>query len=221
MQITEIETVPLATGQVARPPGWLIVVGANTGGPQALARMLPQLPADFPGTLIIVQQMRPGFTRVLADQLSQVCKLPVSEATDGQAPRQSRILIVPGDTRATIIDSGSTISPDCTIMLEETAESPEMRRSSTDAAMTTSAQVFGERCIGVLMTGVGIDGREGMRAIADAGGITIAQDELSSVVHDLPASAIEAGVVREVLPLWSIADRINDLVTGESNAAAA
>jgi two-component system chemotaxis response regulator CheB len=81
---------------------WLVVIGANTGGPQALLNLLPKLPADFPGTIIVIQQMRPGFTRVLVDQLSYVCKLPVYEPEDGQALQPGRILVAPANSRLSI-----------------------------------------------------------------------------------------------------------------------
>lgn len=203
------------------PPRWAVVIGAATGGPQALADLLPKFPASFPGALVVVQQMRPGFTRVLVDQLSHVCELPICEPEDGQALQSSRILVAPSGTRLTIANVGDTAVPAYSVFIEETGDQREMKQSRVDAAMASAAEVFGQRAIGVLLTGLGVDGREGMRAIANAGGVTIAQDEASSVVHSLPLSAVEAGVVREVLPLWSIADRITDIVEGSANAAAA
>lgn len=201
---------------------WLVVIGANTGGPQALLNLLPKLPADFPGTIIVIQQMRPGFTRVLVDQLSYVCKLPVYEPEDGQALQPGRILVAPANSRLSLGEIGDPVAPGYSILLEDIDERPQARRDRIDTAMTSAARFFGPCSIGVLLSGLGTDGCEGLRSIRNAGGATIAQDDATSVVHAMPAAAIEAGVVQEVLPLWSIADRIVNLVAGgEAGAVAA
>ena len=202
-------------------PKWIVVIGANTGGPQALLQLLPQFPAHFSGAIVVVQQMRPGFTRVLVDQLSQVCKLPVCEPDDGQALRSGQIIIAPVGSRLIVANVDDSVLPAYSVFLEEVAEQIEIKHSRTDAAMTSAADVFKTNSIGVLLTGLGTDGREGMRAIRASGGITLAQDQASSVVHDLAASAIEAEIVQDVLPLWSIANHIVNIVEGEAHAAAA
>ena len=202
-------------------PDWLVIIGAGAGGPQALGQILPQFPSSFPGELVVVQQMRRGFTRVLADRLNQVCGMHVYEPVDGQALQASRILITPGGMQLGIKCMENSSIPGYNILLEDFAETPEASQSLTDYAMSAAAETFGSKTIGVLLTGTGSDGREGMRAIAAAGGITIAQDEASSTIYDLPSSAIDAGIVQEVLPLWKIAERIITLVMGEANAAAA
>jgi two-component system chemotaxis response regulator CheB len=196
-------------------------MAATTGGPQALSQLLPKFPPAFPGSVIVVQQMRPGFTRVLADQLSHTCKLPICEPEDGQALQSSRILMIPADTKPTIANVGDKVAPAYTILLEDIEDSPESSRSRVDALMTSVAEIFGQNAIGVLLTGLGSDGREGMRAIVNAGGTTIAQDEATSAVHTLPLSAIEASIVQEVLPLWNIAERVVEITGGYANAAAA
>lgn len=202
-------------------PDWLLIIGAGVGGPQALSQILPLFPSDFPGAVVVVQQMRRGFTRVLADRLNQMCGIHVYEPVDGQALQASRILIAPGGTQLGIerMELSSVIGYN--ILLEDSNESHDVSQSLTDYAMNAAAQNFGTKTIGVLLTGTGSDGREGMRAIAAAGGITIAQDEASSTIYDLPSSAIDAGVVQEVLPLWKIAERVISIVTGEINAVAA
>ncbi len=202
-------------------PKWVVVIGANTGGPQALAKVLPQLPADFPATVFVVQQMRRGFSRVLTSILGQDCALPVVEPVDGQALSSSRILVAPSGSPLTLNCIDTSAGKGYNILVEETCDSREQGAPRTDTTMSGIASVYGSKTIGILLTGLGTDGREGMRAIAGAGGITIAQDEPSSVVHDLAASAIDAGVVQEVLPLWSIADRIITIVMGESCERAA
>jgi two-component system chemotaxis response regulator CheB len=202
-------------------PVWAVVFGANTGGPQALAQVLPQFPASFPAAIIVAQQMRPGFTRVLVDHLQQLCKLPVFEPEDGQALLASRIIIAPADTRLTIANVGDSAVPAYSVILEDLGDNPDLARTRVDATMTSAARVFGPASIGVLLTGLGIDGREGMRAIFNAGGVAMAQDQDTSVVHSLPGSAIDAGVVHEILPLWSIADRVAAIIGGQADAIAA
>lgn len=202
-------------------PSWLVVIGAGTGGPQALEKIIPQLPEDFPGTVVIVQQMRPGFTRVVAEQLNYSSRISVAEPVDGQALQASRVLVTPGNAALTFGNAGASLNPGLSIFLEDIAKDPEKYRNRTNDAMISAARVFGYKTIGVLLTGLGDDGREGMRAVAEAGGVTIAQDEASSVVFDLPSSAIEAKVVQHVLPLWSIADRITQIAGGTAHASAA
>jgi len=215
------ETSFLTSKQGPHAPAWAVVFGANTGGPQALAQVLPQFQASFPASIIVAQQMRPGFTRVLVDHLQQLCKLPVLEPEDGQALLASRIVIAPTGTKLTIANVGDSIVPAYSVMLEDIGDNLELSRARVDATMTSAAQVFGPSSIGVLLTGLGADGREGMRAIRNAGGVTMAQDQDTSAVHSLPASAIDAGVVHEILPLWSVADRIIALVGGQALAVAA
>ncbi|MGC8862147.1 MAG: CheB methylesterase domain-containing protein [Armatimonadota bacterium] len=207
--------------RLLQTPKWVVVFGANTGGPQALAQVLPQFSARFPGAIIVAQQMRPGFTRVLVHHLQQLCKMPVLEPEDGQALLASRIVVAPSNARLTIANVGSPTAPGYCVILEDVSGKPDLMRSRVDAVMTSAAQVFGPTVVSVLLTGLGSDGREGMRAVRNAGGFTIAQDEATSVVHSLPASAIEAGIVHEVLPLWSIADRIEAIVGGDTDAIAA
>lgn len=203
-----------------RAPTSVVVVGSGTGGPQALAQLLPLFPAAFPGTIVVVQQMRPGFTRVLANHLNELCNLPVYEPVDGQRLHASETLLVPAGMRFTIAThdaSGSSM-----VNLDDIYDSPESLQTRTNDAMESVAGAYGRDSIGVLLTGMGDDGRDGMRAVADAGGATIAQDEESSVVFDLPSSAIDGGAAHQVLPLWSIADHIIAMVMGEqANADAA
>lgn len=219
MQFTESISIMSKIG--IQPPQWVVVIGANTGGPQALSQILPQFPADFPGTIIVVQTMRPGFTRVLADQLNHICKLPVHEPEDGEALHCSRILITPSTSKLLINNLGNTILPGYGVLLEEADSTPESPSSRIDSTMISAVEAFGDRTIGILLTGIGNDGRVGMRAISDAGGNTIAQDEASSAVFDLPSSAIDAGVVQKILPLWNIAENVNDIISGGTIHASA
>jgi len=202
-----------------RMPDSLIVIGAGTGGPQALVEILPRFHANFSGTIIVVQQMRSGFTKVLANQLNEVCRLPVYEPVDGQELHASEILIAPGGAVLTVpVPDGQS---SCVVRIEDVIDDPEKLNTRTDATMASAAALYGRECMGVLLTGMGDDGRNGMRAIADAGGTTLAQDEESCIAFDLPSSAIDGGAAHEVLPLWNIADRIMSIAQGDANAIAA
>lgn len=216
-----IETAPSASTPIGRAPDRLIVIGAGAGGPQALAQILPGLPADLPATLVVVQQMRSGFTRVLADHLNQICSIPIREPTDGQTLQASRVLMVPAGYVLTVAPTDDVQGPGWAVVLEDARDQPERLRRRVNDTMTSAVQAFGSKSIGVLLTGTGEDGAEGMIAIARADGATIVQDENSSVVFDLPSSAIRSGAAREVLPLWRISGRIEELVMGGANAAAA
>lgn len=209
-----------SSAQTLNYTGPVVVIAAGTGGPQALTQILPQFPSSFPGTIIVIQQMRNGFTRVLANMLNQMCNLPVHEPVDGQALQPSRILMTPSNCRLmfTKDDFGT---PGIRVLVEDIDDLPEERRSRVDHMMTSIAGTFAKQTVGVLLTGIGTDGREGLRTIHSAGGITIAQDSASSVVFDLPSYAIEAGVVHETLPLWNIADRIIELAKENADAIAA
>ncbi len=210
-----------STIPVIRGPEFVVIIAASTGGPQALAQILPRIPVTFPGAIIVVQHMRNGFTRVLGEMFNQVCNLPVHEPVDGQALQQSRILMAPCSSRLSLSPTDFDF-PAWRVILEDIADLPDARNSKIDSTMTSISTAFGKKTIGVLLSGIGTDGCQGLKAIYSAGGRTIAQDSNSSVVFDLPSSAIEAGVVHEVLPLWSIADRIIELakeVAGDAVAA--
>lgn len=221
MAMQSFESIPFDSGSSVRAPSRLIVIGAGAGGPQALARILPDLPSDLPAAVIVVQQMRFGFTKVLADQLNHICALPVHEPVDGQALQCSRVLMVPSGFVLTLGRVDDARAPAHQIILEDVRDYPERLHGRTNETMSSIAQTFGVDAIGVLLAGTGNDGAEGMIAIARAAGATIAQDENSSVVFDLPSSAIRAGAAQETLPLWRIADRLVELAMGGANAAAA
>lgn len=215
----EVETANVTLVRDRRLPSSLIVIGAGTGGPQALVEILPRFPATFSGTIIVVQQMRSGFTKVLADQLNEICRLPVYEPVDGQELHASEILMTRGGTALTIPTPDEQSAH--VVRVEDVLDDPEKLRRRTDQTMASIAALYGRDSMGLLLTGMGDDGRDGMRAIADAGGTTLAQDEESCIVFDLPSCAIDCGAAHEVLPLWNIADRILSILVGEAQHASA
>lgn len=190
-------TAPRALGVVGPK---VAVVGVSTGGPAALGRFLPRFPADTSVAIIVVQHLPAGFTAALAERLDALCAIRVREAVDGDRPEAGLALVAPGDRHLELLPDGSL----------RTNEDPEVNgvRPSVDVTMRSAAAVFGRRAVGVVMTGMGRDGAEGMRAIKSAGGATLVQDEGSSVIWGMPRACIEAGSADRVVPLDALADAV-------------
>jgi two-component system chemotaxis response regulator CheB len=180
-----------------------VVIGVSTGGPNALAELLPQLPADLPVPVLVVQHMPPMFTRLLADRLDNSCRLHVAEAGDHQPVTAGSILIAPGDRHLTIQRVGTMVR---TVLNDGPLENS--CRPAVDVLFRTAAAVYGPHILGVILTGMGHDGRNGSEHIHVAGGRVLAQDEASSVVWGMPGAVAAAGLADEVLPLSQIADAI-------------
>jgi two-component system chemotaxis response regulator CheB len=176
------------------------IVAISTGGPAALGRVVPRLPAETSHALVVVQHLPAGFTTALAERLDAVSAVRVREAQAGDAPEAGLVLIAPGDRHL-------SFRPDGTAVLDD---GPEVNgvRPAADVTMQSAAQVFGRRVIGVVMTGMGRDGADGVRAIKAAGGATLAQDRASCVVWGMPRSAVETGCIDREVPLDDIADAI-------------
>ncbi len=190
-------TAPRAVGVVGPK---VVVVGVSTGGPAALGRFLPRLPADTSLALIVVQHLPGGFTAARAERLDGVSAIRVREAADGDRPEAGLALVAPGDRHL-------EVAPDGTLRI---TDGPEVNgvRPSADVTMRSAAQVFGRRTVGVVMTGMGRDGADGMRAIKQAGGATVVQDEASSVIWGMPRACVEAGCADRVVPLDALADAV-------------
>ncbi len=165
----------------------VVVIGASTGGPAALREMLSIFPAHFPAAVIIVQHMPEGFTKVLAAQLDRCTTLAVREALQGDGLETGTVLVAPGDHHLHLAS---------TACIDLRQDSPiNGHRPSIDVTMQSLAQVYGERLEGVILTGMGADGADGLMAIHAAGGITLAQDADSCVVDGMPQRARETGLV--------------------------
>lgn len=173
----------------------IIVVGASTGGTEALRELLEPLPADGPG-LVIVQHMPEGFTGAFARRLNQCCRIEVKEAESGDRVVQGRALIAPGNRHVVLRRTGGQYAVDV-------VEGPlvSRHRPSVDVLFRSAAQAAGPNAIGVILTGMGDDGAEGLREMKGAGARTLAQDEASCVVFGMPKEAIARGAVDEILPL--------------------
>ncbi len=177
----------------------VVAIGVSTGGPNALAEVIPQLPVNFPAPVLIVQHMPPFFTAQLALRLDQASKLKVVEAQAGMPVVAGRVYIAPGDFHMEVRESGGVK----TIYLHKGP--PENScRPAVDVLFRSVANVYDGRSVAVIMTGMGRDGFVGCQRIKEAGGYVIAQDEATSVVWGMPKFVAEAGLADQVLPLQDI-----------------
>jgi two-component system, chemotaxis family, protein-glutamate methylesterase/glutaminase len=188
----------------------MVLIGVSTGGPNALARMLPMLPGSLGVPVFLVQHMPPLFTKSLADSLAPRCALRVKEAEPGEIAQPGCIYIAPGGHQMKVV-VGSGGAP----AVEINDDPPEHNcRPAVDYLFRSVAQNFPGRSVAVVMTGMGSDGTKGMRLLKDGGTLTIAQDEASCVVYGMPREAVQAGVVDLILPLDEIADGISRALRG-------
>lgn len=178
------------------PPSRIVAIGISTGGPNALQYLLTQIPGDFPASIVIVQHMPEGFTDMFARRLDECCALEVQEAKSGDLLLAGRVLICPGNRHMMVrrMPRGDMV------VLSDT---PPINghRPSVDVLFHSVAQEFGLTSVGIIMTGMGEDGAEGIGAIKASGGFTIAQSEESCVVGSMPRAAVQKGFINKVLPL--------------------
>ncbi|MFH1739839.1 MAG: chemotaxis-specific protein-glutamate methyltransferase CheB, partial [bacterium] len=191
----------------------VVAIGVSTGGVHALQQVLPVLPEDAPG-VVIVQHMPAHFTHSFAERLDRFCALDVKEAEDGDTVTQGKILIAPGDRHLLLQESGRGY----TVRVKD---GPLVcrHRPSVDVLFKAVAQHVGRNAIGVIMTGMGSDGAQGLREMKDRGALTIAQDEASCAVFGMPKEAIRCSAVDYVVPLERIAYAILELAATESGAS--
>lgn len=180
----------------------VILVGASTGGTEALSVFLQGLPADSPG-VVIVQHMPENFTASFANRLNGLCRVTVKQADDNDTVLPGRVLIAPGNRHMLIKRSGARY-------YVEIKDGPlvSRHRPSVDVLFRSGARYVGKNAVGVILTGMGDDGAKGMKEMKDAGAYNIAQDEKTSVVFGMPKMAIEAGAADIVLPLENISGAV-------------
>lgn len=180
----------------------IIVVGASTGGTEALREFLEALPEDTPG-IVIVQHMPEHFTAAFARRLDSLCRVSVKEAEDNDTVIRGRVLIAPGNRHTLLKRSGARY-------YVEVKDGPLVcrHRPSVDVLFRSAARYAGKNTVGVIMTGMGDDGARGMKEMHDAGARTVAQDEASCIVFGMPNEAIKLGGVDTVLPLDRIAGEV-------------
>lgn len=182
----------------------IVVVGSSTGGPRALTELVSRLPAAFPAPIVIVQHMPAGFTPSLAARLGALNQFEAAEAIEGVVPQAGQLWVAPGglhllfDRRGRMrLDSGP----------------PHLGvRPAVDLTMESAAAVWGSGVVGVVLTGMGMDGAKGARRIKQQGGVVLAQDEASCVVYGMPRAVIEMGLADEVVPLEEMAGRLAAVV---------
>lgn len=188
---------PVGPGNGAGLGGGVVALGASTGGPQALQAILGRLPATFPLPVLCVQHISEGFLTGLATWLRSHCALAVQVAQPGQQPQPGNVYFAPEQRHLELDGRG---------YFRMTTTPPVAgHRPAITVTFESIARCYGHRAVGVLLTGMGSDGAAGLAAIAKAGGVTMVQDEATSVVFGMPGSAIALGVVQRVLPLEAIA----------------
>jgi two-component system chemotaxis response regulator CheB len=202
-------TVPEAPARVTplvepgRPD--VVAIGISTGGPNALRKVFAELDADLPVPVLVVQHMPAGFTAEFARSLDRVCALTVTEAEDGMEVRPGNVIIAPGNYHLGVVRNSDAVT------LRVTQDDPRNgHRPSADVLFETVAEVYGNHAVGVIMTGMGRDGSAGLAKLYERGGMTIGQDEASSVVYGMPKVAYELGYVRKQVALHEIAGAISE-----------
>ena len=186
----------------------ILAIGTSTGGPNALAEVIPHLPEDFPVPVVVVQHMPPLFTRLLADRLNSRSPLLVQEGEEGKPLSPGQVWIARGDYHMTVARKGTGV------ILSMNQESPENScRPAVDVLFRSVAQTYGANVLAVVMTGMGSDGARGATHIREAGGEVLVQDEPSSVVWGMPGAVVGAGAADKICPLPEISDEIVRRVT--------
>lgn len=197
----------------------VVVIGLSTGGPSALEQMLPRLPSSFPVPVLIVQHMPKLFTGVLAERLDKCCALRVRQGVDGESVMPGTVWLAPGDSHMEVaprrvgfgIEDRVSAGRGARVKLHQ-QEPLNHCRPSVDYLFHSAARLYGAGVLALMMTGMGADGLGGARAVHDAGGVVLAQDEASSAVWGMPGRVAEAGIADAVLPLAAIAGELGQRV---------
>ena len=185
-----------------------VAIASSTGGPRALAEVIPALPADLLAAVLVVQHMPPGFTRSLANRIDGMSELRVTEAEHGEPVVVNRVYLAPGGLHMRVVGNGPGA---WTIALDE---GPAMHgvRPSADHLFSSVAEQFGAASIGVVLTGMGKDGAEGLHAIRTAGGAGIVQDRATSTIYGMPQAALKRAGAERIVGLPAVAPTIVSLL---------
>ena len=185
----------------------LVAIGTSTGGPMALQSLLTQLPANFPAPIVLIQHMPATFTGAFAERLNSLCKIEVREARDGDALRPGLALLAPGGKQMMVEKRGSG----CVKILD--GDERLNYKPSVDVTFGSAARAYPGKVLGVVLTGMGADGREGARMLKDSGSLIWAQDEASSVIYGMPMAVAKAGLTDEIINLADIPAKLISDVT--------
>ena len=184
----------------------VIAIGASTGGTEAIKEVLGSFPPTIPG-VVVVQHMPPNFTTAFAERLNNQCSIAVKEAEDGDSVLPGRALVAPGNYHMLLKRSGARY-----YVSVKTGPMVHHQRPSVDVLFNSSAQYAGANAIGVILTGMGADGAQGLLKMRQAGARTVGQDEASCVVYGMPKEAAKAGAVEKVAPLQHVAQEVMNLL---------
>jgi len=195
---SRVDTKPVYSRALSETTNKILAIGASTGGTEAIKDVLTRLPSNIPGTLI-VQHMPPNFTTAFAARLNGLCPFEVREAADGDAVRPGLALIAPGNFHMLLTRSGANYA-----VRVKTGPMVHHQRPAADVMFKSVARYAGANAAGVLLTGMGKDGAEGLLEMKNAGAKTIAQDEASCVVFGMPKEAIKLGAADRILHLNDI-----------------
>ena len=200
---SESNTPTADTALEPTQPAEVVAIGISTGGPNALAVLMPSLPANLSVPVLIVQHMPRLFTKLLAERLSEKANIPITEAQPGDVLEAGRAWIAPGDYHMTVRRAGTRVTI-------ETNQGPQENscRPSADVLFRSVAQAYGANTLGVVMTGMGQDGLRGCEAIRGRGGRILVQDEASSVVWGMPGFVARAGLAHRQVPLNELGTEI-------------
>lgn len=208
------EAAPVVARPTMRHPGSLLLIGASTGGTQAIESVLTRMPADVP-PILIVQHMPAGFTKAFADRLNAVCPMRVSEAQGGEVLQSGHAYVAPGGHHMVVERYGVQLRT-------ALRDGPPVhyQRPAVDVLFLSAARLKGVPMVGVILTGMGQDGADGLLALRQAGALTIAEDEQSCVVFGMPKEAIARGGAAHVATLLHMPHKIAECLDKGASAAA-
>ena len=200
---------PIALRPASKAKPEILAIGSSTGGPQALFAVLGYLKANLPVPVLITQHMPATFTSILADHIGRVSGAPCAEAKHGEPLVAGRIYVAPGDNHMVVVKEGGGLK------LALNQDPPEnFCRPAVDPMFRSVSKVFGDRALGLVLTGMGQDGYEGGKVLTDAGGTVLAQDEDTSVVWGMPGAVASGGLCSAVLPIDRVGPTVEKMLSG-------